>query len=80
MASGLPVIASDIDPIREITSPSSAILVHPLDINGLSNAMHLLRKNPSLAAEMGKQARSISLEKSITLRVEKIRCWIEKLT
>jgi glycosyltransferase involved in cell wall biosynthesis len=55
MASGLPIVASDILPHREVVV-DDAILVSPGNSSSLSDALKMLIKDPSLRAELGKKA------------------------
>lgn len=55
MASGLPIVASDILPHREVVV-DDAILVPPGNSSSLSDALKLLIKKPLLRAELGGKA------------------------
>jgi glycosyltransferase involved in cell wall biosynthesis len=58
MASGLPVITLDIDPLREIIrSGREGFLFDERDERGLADAITELVASPGLAAEMGRSAR-----------------------
>ena len=59
MALGLPVIASDIGPIRTIVEKQQCgILVEPDDIESLSEAIVKLCNSPEMRKEMGKRGRT----------------------
>lgn len=58
MAAGKAIIASDIPSIREIVKhDEEAILVDPLDIRALKQAILLLYNNPDLRTKLGRRAR-----------------------
>ena len=64
MASGLPVIASDIPILREIIERENCgILVDPLDINSIADAMNWILDNPVEAEKMGRNGKE-----SLTIR------------
>ncbi|MCI0415440.1 glycosyltransferase family 4 protein, partial [bacterium] len=67
MALGLPVVASDIPPIREVVEPGkNALLVPPGSIQELSEAMDQLLTNRKLAQLFGMRSRQI-FEQRFTL-------------
>lgn len=57
MASGCPVVASDIAPFREITA-GAAILVAPDDVEALANALRDFVKSPGLRQSLREQGLS----------------------
>jgi glycosyltransferase involved in cell wall biosynthesis len=58
MASGLPVVASDIPASRELLGSSKAgYLVQPRDAQGFANAMRILVGDPGLRGVLGNEAR-----------------------
>ena len=58
MASGIPVIASDIGGIRELVEPGiTGLLVPPGESRALADAIERLRADPALRRVMGEQAR-----------------------
>ncbi len=64
MALGLPVIASDVGPIRIIVEKEECgILVEPEDTNCLSEAIMKLCNSPELRKEMGKRGRTAVLDR-----------------
>lgn len=56
MASGLPVVASDIAPHREVLG-DTGILIPPDDTGQLAKALKILISNPSLKDSLGKKAK-----------------------
>jgi glycosyltransferase involved in cell wall biosynthesis len=58
MASGKPIISSDLPVIREVLKDRvNALLVEPDNVNEWSDAIELLRNEPKLAKEIGDQAK-----------------------
>jgi glycosyltransferase involved in cell wall biosynthesis len=57
MATGRPVVASDLPPLREIVQPQrTGSLVTPEDSDALADALERFASNPSQRYELGKQA------------------------
>jgi glycosyltransferase involved in cell wall biosynthesis len=64
MASGLPVIASDLPGVRSVVDKkSNGFLVKPRDISGLAKYLDLLLKNPQMAGQFGQAGRAKVLAK-----------------
>jgi glycosyltransferase involved in cell wall biosynthesis len=64
MASGLPVVASRIGGVPEIVRDGeTGFLVSPGDIDELRDRLALLLGDPALAADMGRRAREVVLER-----------------
>lgn len=64
MASGLPVVASNIGQIKEIIhSGKNGILVTPGNSSELALALDMLKKNPKLRKSLGRQARSTIMKR-----------------
>lgn len=58
MAAGLPVIASDVDGLREVIADGSSGLLVPYgDVEKLSSSVKELLSNPKKATEMGKEGK-----------------------
>jgi glycosyltransferase involved in cell wall biosynthesis len=59
MASGLPVVASNVGGISEVVEESGkhGLLIPPGDVRQLTDAMRLLAEDPGLRARLGKSAR-----------------------
>lgn len=63
MALGLPVVAADIGPVREIVEPeASALLVPPGDAEALAAALDTILSDPARAATLGRRGRDRFLE------------------
>jgi glycosyltransferase involved in cell wall biosynthesis len=64
MAAGLPVIASDVDGLREVVDDGNSGLLVPFgDVEKMSSALLALLSNPERARSMGKNGK---------LRIEKL--------
>lgn len=64
MALGLPVVATEIAPVREIVEPErSAFLVPPRSCGDLALALDALLAHPAEAAALGRRGREIFLER-----------------
>lgn len=62
MALGLPVVAADIPPVREVVEPErSALLVPPAAPEPLAAALHHLLADPATARRLGKRGRDLFL-------------------
>lgn len=57
MALGLPVVAADIPPTREILSPETGFLVPAEDSNALASSIEKLLEDPALRGRLGEAAR-----------------------
>lgn len=58
MASGRPIIASDLPSIREILNERMAVFVSPGSPEQLASAVHDLRRDPSVSAQLAVHART----------------------
>ena len=64
MATGLPVVASDIPPVREaVDADRSAILVAPRDPHALANGLLRVLADPDLCGQLGQRGREVFLER-----------------
>jgi len=60
MALGLPIVASDIEPVREIVQEDrNAILVRPASVGELASAIERILENESMAQSFGRRSREI---------------------
>lgn len=57
MASGRPIVASNLPSVREVLNESSAVLVSPDDPGALADGLRTLAKDPMLAERLGARAR-----------------------
>lgn len=61
MASGLPVIGTDVEGIKDVIIPNkNGLLISPDDTNGLSNALYALLQNDKMRIQMGKESRELA--------------------
>ena len=63
MATGIPVIASDLPGVRKVFTEASGLKVKPGDANDLAEKLKYLMDNPAKRLEMGRAARSEAEEK-----------------
>lgn len=69
MASGLPVVASQVGGIPEfIIDGENGILIPPGDIDALTDALRKLRDDPDLRREMGRRSRELAVRDHSTAR------------
>ena len=66
MASGKPLILSDIPGVRDVISEKEGYIVEPLDPSAIAKALDKIWNAPEMAREMGERGR---------LRVEKLFSW-----
>ncbi|MFL2943845.1 MAG: glycosyltransferase family 4 protein [Candidatus Poseidoniales archaeon] len=66
MASGKPLILSDIPGVRDVISEKEGYIVEPLDPNAIAEALEKIWSAPEMAREMGKRGRE---------RVEALFSW-----
>ena len=72
MASGLPIVSSDIHEIREQCNASFSILVNPLSVEEIASALNRILFDDTLRSKMGANALDASKEYDINKRAEKI--------
>ncbi|MEJ5301419.1 MAG: glycosyltransferase [Thermodesulforhabdaceae bacterium] len=74
MAAGVPVIASDLESLREVIEPGvTGLLVPPNDPAAWCNALSLLRDHPELRVQLGRKAREVLVNSySWRCRAEKV--------
>jgi glycosyltransferase involved in cell wall biosynthesis len=58
MASGIPIVASDLPSLREILNEGNSVLVPPDDAEGLARGLIGILKDPARAAALSKKARA----------------------
>ncbi|OCC15029.1 putative glycosyltransferase [Dissulfuribacter thermophilus] len=73
MAAGRPIIASDLEPLREIIEDGvTGLLVEPTNLEAWKNALLRLKQDPDLAMSLGQNARQRARLYSWENRAEKI--------
>ncbi len=79
MASGLPVVASDVPGLSEVVGSDAGILVDPSDTSAMTDALRSLLRDPSRALGMGRagavRSRSYSI---VDCAMEHIRLFTEE--
>lgn len=78
LASGLPVVATSVDGIREVVDPESGILVPPEDSDALAEAMRSMREDDKLRARLAAHAPVRARQFSITEHVDRILAVINR--
>lgn len=73
MASGLPVIATDVGSVRDLVSGETAVVVPPEDPAVLADAVTALAANPQGRRRMGGRAREVVVERHDIERMVKAR-------
>ena len=58
MASGVPILASDLPAIREILNDGNSILVPPDDAKALAQGLKKLLGNPAFSAAIARKSRT----------------------
>ncbi|MEK9183035.1 MAG: glycosyltransferase family 4 protein [Patescibacteria group bacterium] len=76
MASGVPIVASDLPSIREILNEQNAVLVRPDDPADLARGIEVVLKNKELADKIAKNSQTASADYSWNSRVKKIKDFI----
>jgi glycosyltransferase involved in cell wall biosynthesis len=63
-ASGLPLVASDVEGVREVVIPGrNGLLVPPGDASALAASLAELLKDPQRRAAMGRESRALAVER-----------------
>ena len=57
MASGKPLILSDIPGVRDVISSEEGFIVEPLDPDAIAEALEKIWNGPEMAKQMGKRGR-----------------------
>jgi teichuronic acid biosynthesis glycosyltransferase TuaC len=79
MACGLPIISSKIPEIEEQVNSENALLVDPMDVFEIRNAILQLFKDPALAKSMSAESLKISNSFSILDRALYIKSFIQQI-
>lgn len=77
MASGLPIVSSDIPEIKVQCNPEYAILVDPMNTNDISEALNTILANDTLRIQMSQSAFEASRQFDITQRAQRILDFIK---
>jgi len=82
MNAGLPVVASDVEGLREVVmaNPSCGIFVNPLDLSSIAAALKELLLNPQKRVCYGMAAHQRSQQFSLTSMVDKYLAFYGKRT
>jgi len=79
LACGLPVVTSRREFNSDIADDGVAIMVDPMDINEIREAIILLRDEPSLRKKMSTRALMLARERNIHVRASNIIRWMEEV-
>lgn len=79
MACGVPIISSDLDFNRDVLDPSFAILVDPMDVGELSDALRQMLTDPDRRAAMSVRARARAEDFSVEARAARVVTWLADL-
>ena len=80
MASGKPIVASDISGYRTILdNGKQGFLVQPRDHEGIARAIVKILRNPQLAKKMGEEGRKKALQYSWQTITQQVEAYYEKL-
>lgn len=77
MACGLPIISSDIPEVRNQCNPSFSILVDPMDVQAIREAIIRLRDDESMCAGMSENAIQWAMRFDLNRRAERILAFIQ---
>ena len=78
MACGLPIISSDLPFNYDILDSSNSILIDPMNVQEIANAIHQLKDNPMRRKTLSDGALKKASELTIDKRAKRIRGFIEK--
>lgn len=79
MACGLPVVSSDIPSLHETVDNGSAMLVDPMNISALAEALAEMTTNSSKRLAMGAAALERGRRTTLNARADRIREWIKEV-
>jgi len=77
MASGCPIIASDLPALREILNDKNALFFKPGDASGLARAVKMIKSSQMLGYHLSQQALADVKNYTWKARVEKILNFIQ---
>lgn len=79
MACGLPIISSDIPEIKIQCTPHFSLLVDPLNIQQIKEALIKIKKNPNKAKEMSDNALKHAKNFDLSKRAERIMKFVNRI-
>lgn len=79
MACGLPVISSDLSFNWDILDKTNSILIDPNDVDGIANAIKLLKDNTQMRDSLSKGALKTAAEHTLSNRAIKIETFINDI-
>lgn len=77
MACGLPIVSSDLPFNHDILDKENSILIDPMNVKEISDAIDVLKKDSKLRSDFGKASLKKSIDFSINIRAKKILNFIE---
>jgi glycosyltransferase involved in cell wall biosynthesis len=80
MASGRPIVASDLPSLREILDEQAAVLVPSDDANALANRINAVLEDACLATRLGDRARELAQAYTWTARANRIVGFLERMS
>jgi glycosyltransferase involved in cell wall biosynthesis len=80
MASGRPIVASDLPSFREILDEQAAVLVPSDDANALANRINAVLEDACLATRLGDRARELAQAYAWTARANRIVGFLERMS
>ena len=80
MASGRPIIASDLPALREVLNDKNALFFKPDDASGLARAVKMIKSSQMLGYHLSQQALADVKEYTWTNRAKKILEFIKWTT
>jgi glycosyltransferase involved in cell wall biosynthesis len=72
MAAGKPIVASDLQSVREVLDEGNACLVPPDNPKALAKGIHSVLDNPDYATRLGERAKADGVQYSWVCRAEAI--------
>lgn len=78
MACGLPIVSSDIPPLREMVDSQMGMLVNPRDKESIASAIKKIINDQSLRRSMSQQALARARVFTLRQRAEKILAWLKE--
>jgi len=79
MACGLPVVSSNIPALRETVDDSAAILVDPMDLDAIAQAIESLARDESSRRRLAEGALRLGRRTTLADRARRIRTWMSSI-